>query len=185
MKKRIPIERITLGVIAVAGIIPLLAVAPGLGVILKQLGIVERLQGRTYVPTILSRLKKKGYITLEGSGEQRQVRITEKGRHYLEAKRVALLYRPQKRRWDGYWRIVVFDIPEKSRRARTLLRDELREVGFKKLQASVWISPDECEEYIKLLKADRRIGKYLIYLKTRDIEYGTSLVRMFDISERS
>ena len=183
MKKRIPIERIALGVIAVAGIIPLLAIAPGLGIILKQLGVAERLKGRTYVPTILSRLKKKGYITFEGSGEHRRVRITDAGRRYFEAKRVALLYRPQKRRWDGYWRVVVFDIPEKLRKVRTLLRDELREVGFKMLQGSVWISPDECEEYIKLLKADRRIGKYLIYFKTKDIEYGASLARIFEISE--
>lgn len=162
----------------------LLAVAPGLGLVLKQFGAEKRLTKKTYIPTVLNRLKKKGYIEFEGAGASRRVRITLRGRVYFEEKRIALLHRPKTRPWDGYWRIIVFDIPERLKNVRDQLRRELSEVGFKKLQASVWVSPDECEEYIKLLKADRRIGKFLIYLKTKDIEYGTSLARLFTIKKQ-
>lgn len=183
-RTRIPAERLILGVIIVAGVLPLLAVAPGLGLVLKRIGFEKRLQNKDYVPSILTRLIQKGYVRLEGSGEHRRVRITERGKEYFHSRRDTLLHRPQKRRWDGYWRIVMFDIPQTQRRERDLLRRELKEVGFKKLQGSVWVSPDECEEYIKLLKADTRIGKRLIYLKTKEIEYGASLRKLFEITSR-
>jgi DNA-binding transcriptional regulator PaaX len=185
VQQRIPIERIVLGVIAVSGMMALLAVAPGLGLILKRFGVEKRLKGRTYISNVLYRLERKGFIEFEGTGQGRRVRVTTRGREYLEAKRLTLFHRPKTRPWDGYWRIIVFDIPEKLKKVRDLLRKELAEVGFKKLQASVWVSPDECEEYIKLLKADRRIGKFLIYLKTKDIEYGTALAKLFKIEKRT
>lgn len=171
-----------LGLIVVAGIIPLVAVAPGLGYTFKQFGITKRLRDAAYVNTALSRLKRKGYLIFEEHNGIRFVRITESGRRYFQQKRIALLMRPEKRRWDGYWRIVMFDIPEKQRGLRNVLRRELSEVGFKKLQGSVWVSPDECEEYVKLLKADQHIGKRLIYLKTKDIEYGSALKALFSIT---
>lgn len=182
--KRIPIERIMLGIVIVVGVIPLVAVAPGLGLVLKRFGVTDRLKDSAYINNVLSRLKRKGYVAFEGEGEQRRVRITSAGRAYFNKKRLALLHRPQRRRWDGYWRIVMFDIPESQRGVRHLIRKELAEIGFKKLQGSVWVSPDECEEYIKLLKADQRIGKRLIYLKTKDIEYGSTLKKYFSVSPR-
>lgn len=183
-RTRIPAERLILGIIIVVGVLPLIAVAPGLGLVLRRIGFEKKLQNKDYVPNILTRLAQKGYVRLEGAGEQRRVRITERGKEYFHSRRDTLLHRPQKRRWDGYWRIVMFDIPQTERRERDLLRRELSEVGFKKLQGSVWISPDECEEYIKLLKADKRIGKRVIYLKTKEIEYGSSLRKLFEVTSR-
>ena len=183
-RRKIPAERIVLGIIVLVGVLPLIAVAPGLGLVLKRIGFEKRLTNKQYVPSILKRLEKKGYIVFEGRGDRRRVRITEPGRKYFHSRRDTLLYRPTKRRWDGYWRIVMFDIPQAQRQQRDRLRRELKEVGFKKLQGSVWVSPDECEEYIKLLKADRHIGKRLVYLKTKDIEYGAVLRSLFEISRR-
>jgi DNA-binding transcriptional regulator PaaX len=177
--KRLPIEKIALHIIAGAGLIALVAVAPGMGLVLKQFGVEKRIRDQAYVSNVLSRLKRKNYIVFEGEGDGRRIRITEIGRHYLESKRLTLLYRPQKRPWDGHWRVVIFDIPERMRKMRDNLRRELAEVGFKQLQKSVWISPDECEEYLKLLKADQHIGKSLIYLKTKDIEYSSALTKLF------
>jgi len=45
------------------------------------------------------------------------------------------------RHWDGNWYIVIFDIPERMRRKRNILRDKLKTLGFRKLQGSVWVSP--------------------------------------------
>lgn len=178
----IPAAVLTLRVIAAVGVIACIAVAPGLGIVFKRYGIKRRLQGNSYVPTILSRLKKKGLVRFEGEGSKRHVAITDAGRGYLMTKRASLTKRKQTRRWDGYWRIVMFDIPESQKNRRDALRRELMSVGFKKLQRSIWVSPDECEEYVKLLKADRHIGKCLLYLKTKDIEYGSSLRKYFAIS---
>lgn len=44
-------------------------------------------------------------------------------------------------KWDGKWRVVIFDIPEKQRGFRTVLRSHLYELRFYKLQQSVFVSP--------------------------------------------
>jgi len=47
-----------------------------------------------------------------------------------------------RRRWDGRWRILVFDIPVANSAARKKLTRFLKDNRFGYLQKSVWISPD-------------------------------------------
>ena len=54
-------------------------------------------------------------------------------------------------KWDGQWRIVIFDIPEKFKKAREALRIKLKELGFLELQKSVFIFPYECEDEINFI----------------------------------
>jgi virulence-associated protein VapD len=55
--------------------------------------------------------------------------------------------------WDGIWRAIIFDVPEKKRYKRNFLRRELKLMGFKELQHSVWITPYDVEkELLCLLK---------------------------------
>jgi DNA-binding transcriptional regulator PaaX len=48
--------------------------------------------------------------------------------------------------WDGKWRIVMFDIPQKYERQRHLFRAKLKILGFQMLQKSVFVIPYPCEE---------------------------------------
>lgn len=74
-----------------------------------------------------------------------------------EGKKRALKYqideikikKPEK--WDEKWRMVIFDIPEKRKKAREALRNKLNELGFKELQKSVFIIPYECEDEIDFI----------------------------------
>ena len=52
------------------------------------------------------------------------------------------------KQWDGKWRIVLFDIPEKDRLFRDILREHLYALGFFKLQHSVFVSPYPFEKPI-------------------------------------
>jgi len=76
--------------------------------------------------------------------------LTEEGRR--QAKILNLLgscinfKKPKK--WDRKWRIVLFDIPEKDRLFRDILREHLRELEFFKLQHSVFVSPHPYEKPI-------------------------------------
>lgn len=53
--------------------------------------------------------------------------------------------------WNGYWSIVLFDIPEKKRQIRDALRDKLRELGFHEWQKSVFIYPYPCRDEIDFI----------------------------------
>ena len=43
--------------------------------------------------------------------------------------------------WDGKWRIVMFDVPEKFKRTRDALRTHLKNMGFYEFQKSVFVHP--------------------------------------------
>lgn len=51
-------------------------------------------------------------------------------------------------RWNGRWCIVMFDIPEKERLFRDILRSHLYRLEFYKLQQSVFVSPHPYEKAI-------------------------------------
>ncbi len=65
------------------------------------------------------------------------------------------------KRWDKKWRIVIFDIPEKDRLFRDILRKHLKFLKFYKLQHSVFISPYPFEkqilEMIKIYSAQKYV----------------------------
>lgn len=57
------------------------------------------------------------------------------------------------RKWDGKWRIIMFDIPEENRSFRDILREHLRDLKFYKLQHSVFLSPYPYEKSLVELVA--------------------------------
>lgn len=76
--------------------------------------------------------------------------LTQKGKQ--QAKTLSLLgdsinFKKPKH-WDGKWRIVLFDIPEKDRVFRDILRAHLYKLNFFKLQHSVFVSPYSFEKPI-------------------------------------
>lgn len=54
-------------------------------------------------------------------------------------------------RWDGKWRVVFFDIPEKRRAERNILRNKLKELGFEELQKSIFLYPYPCLDEINFV----------------------------------
>ncbi len=92
------------------------------------------------------RMQKINYLTIKRAiayaGEKGWIKedleVTEEGQKRL--KNIFPEYSSPPR-WDGSWYLVNFDIPEKLRRKRDILRENLITLGFGKLQNSVWISP--------------------------------------------
>ncbi len=72
-----------------------------------------------------------------------------------------------KRRWDGKWRMVLFDVPQSKASDRARLRRSLADRGFGYLQNSVWITPDPLTEEREALGAGRVDVESLIILEAR------------------
>lgn len=98
-------------------------------------------------------LGKRGYLELESgvwNRKDRVLRLTEKGRlQALGGRDPAACW---SRSWDGKWRLVLFDIPEKDKRLRDKLRRHLTFGHFGYLQNSVWVSPDPLDFERRLFK---------------------------------
>lgn len=71
--------------------------------------------------------------------EKPYYQLTSLGKKRLQRK--FPLLKLQKKKWDGWWRIVIFDINEKNKKTRDLLRDKLKTLGFGMWQRSVYITP--------------------------------------------
>lgn len=174
-----------LSTIGVAGILLVGAVAPNTVQLLEKFGVMKRLRERTQ--SAMTRLARKKLIVFMEKNGKRYTRITEAGKRALmyERQKTALTgLKSSRRRWDGRYRIVMFDVPEKRRKIRVRLREMMRAGGFLRLQDSVWIFPYDCEDFITLLKADLHIGKDALYAVVEKIENDRWIRNHFDLSVR-
>jgi len=131
---------------------------------------------------IPSRYKKTSYLTevsdMLSVGDIER-KVDEHGRAYLILtssgnkklkRKFRLHYKNQK--WDGYFMIAVFDIPEKQRKARDLLRTKLIELGFGMMQKSVWINPYHFEEDLREFLELHGLGDSVFVLSAKKILAG-------------
>ena len=183
-KPRLEIGLIILKVIAAAGIITISLIAPNTLQALKLFdknkdGLKRR---KYYINTALDRLKSKGLIKFEKNNKGITcVRLTAKGKEELAKYELRKLTIKKPKRWDGKYRVVIFDIREQRRKTRDLIRRQLVTLGFVRLQDSVWVYPYECQEIIIMLKANTFIGKDLLYMTVDSIENDLWLKKKFGL----
>ncbi|OGE15091.1 hypothetical protein A2769_03305 [Candidatus Daviesbacteria bacterium RIFCSPHIGHO2_01_FULL_37_27] len=92
----------------------------------------------------LKRLRENGLVDFIVDDEI-SIRLTDKGRE--KAILANLLLEDEK--WDGKWRILIFDVPEKRRVVRDVLRSKLKNWGFVGWQQSVWVTKKNCVKPLK------------------------------------
>jgi|SRR3989344_1740412 len=80
---------------------------------------------------------------------------------------------------DGIWKMVIFDIPEKHKKVRNILRAKLKQLHFKKWQNSIWMSPFALDKEIE--EEFRELGKkyFVRLIKTTDINHADDLNKLF------
>lgn len=179
--KRVPVTNILLAVIGTAGVIALAAVAPGAMSILAPLARGKRrYQTPRYLEGKIGTLQKRGLLKVWQDRGEAKVRLTPKGERLL-AKQLLTKQKPIPKKWDGKWRLVIFDIHEKKRGVRDHFRREIAQYGFLRLQNSVWVYPYDCEELIIFLKADHLIGTEMLYIVSEKIENDSWLKQKFGL----
>jgi len=182
IRRRGQVQHALLTALFIGGMIALGA-APRVDII-QLLGTRKRdaAQLKYQINDALMRLARKGLVRFVERDGQRFARLTERGERQLKLEREkAALQLRKKKRWDKRWRVIIFDIPERRRRTRGLLRITMRECGFVRLQDSVWVYPHDCEELIVLLKADLKIGNALLYMVVEKVENDTWLKQRFSL----
>ncbi|MEK9170708.1 MAG: hypothetical protein AAB789_00095 [Patescibacteria group bacterium] len=120
---------------------------------LKQLPKELKKYKKSQIRQALYRLQSRNNIEyIKEEKDTISVKITEEGRKYLKHFKFDNLFLNRPKVWDKKWRMVIFDIPEKKKLAREALRGKLKDLGFVKLQDSIWVTPFPCENEIKLIK---------------------------------
>ncbi len=112
--------------------------------------------------TILWRLQKKGLV----EKKEDRYRLTFWGVNFVKK----FQEKKSEKQWDGKWRIIMFDIPEKMREKRDWLRNQLSNLEYKSLQKSVFIGKQPLEEVFFREIIDRNLHQYIRLVTVGEID---------------
>ena len=83
--------------------------------------------------------------------------------------------------WDGYWRILSFDIPANKKLARQTLLAKLKELGFVMLQKSIWVHPFDCRKELAVITTAFEVEPYVNFIVARELDKSYKVRREFEI----
>ncbi|MEK7614755.1 MAG: hypothetical protein AAB428_03765 [Patescibacteria group bacterium] len=171
------LQKIILGTIKVAGVLSAGLVAPNALKAMAQLGILPHSRQKESINSSRARLVNNGLLSYRNN----MLNLTPKGESVLRRLELQDFKLKKPKHWDGKWRALIFDIPEKRKATRERVREILTMMGFVRLQDSVWIYPYDCENIITLFKVDLKIGKDVLYMIVEVLEYDTRLREHFEL----
>jgi DNA-binding transcriptional regulator PaaX len=102
----------------------------------------------------ITNLKKKKLIDIQEQNDGSvKVYLTENGKKLVLRYELENLKIEKPKKWDGKWRVIIYDIPQSLRRASDVFRRKIRELGMYQLQKSIWIYPYDCIKELDFLCA--------------------------------
>lgn len=117
----------------------------------------------------LKRLHEQKVIEIIQENNQEVVRLTNKGQtKYLRYRFEELSLKGN--RWDGRWRLVIYDINRLKRAAQDSFRRTLKQIRFYPLQKSVYLTPYPCQQQIEYLRQYFDLGEEVLLLEVSKLE---------------
>ncbi len=109
-------------------------------------------------------LKQNNLIEVENLKGKKAVMLTKKG--LSKALTARWIFEEKKKRKDGKWIMIIFDIPKNHPKARALLRSILKNLGYVLFQHSVWVTPydisERTEQLLQMHSLDGYVKVFLI-----------------------
>ncbi len=99
--------------------------------------------------------------------------LTSSGRHKLRNIKLSSQSHLVSTHWDGYWRVVIIDIPESRKKDQDAIRYILKKAQFVQIKSSVWISPYPLEHMMINMKKDLGLHEELLVMVTDKLDPDT------------
>ncbi|MGB9707375.1 MAG: CRISPR-associated endonuclease Cas2 [Microgenomates group bacterium] len=153
-----------------------------LGKSIKYLLKYKKLK-KKQISKALHDLKERKIIDIVEEDGKAKISLLEKGQYKVFTRSIKLLldFKKKKKKWDGRWFMVFFDVPENERIKRDNLRKYLKMLGFYPYQKSVYIFPYECKKEVTLIKKIVEGAKYLKYIIADEIEEEDKIKKFFNL----
>ncbi|EKD56945.1 MAG: hypothetical protein ACD_58C00039G0006 [uncultured bacterium] len=177
MKKPIANKEILLWLLKIGGITCLSTLDPKLPTKLLK----GYLKNKNRLKERLKRLEARKWIKISEVGDQIKLELVEDGikkAYYYQLENLKI---KKSEKWDGLWRVVIFDVPEEKKVARDVLRNKLKELGFVQLQKSVFVLPYPCKKEIDIIRETYKIWPHVTYMLVKEIDLQEKLVNHFNL----
>lgn len=177
----IPVKDI-LRVSAAVGTIGIMFLCPPAGAAFGTLLFDGKQYRRWKVKSTLDQLVRQKYVSvIHHEDGSMTVKITKQGMTRALTYQLDTMKLNRPKKWDKKWRVVIFDVPNRYNRTRDVFRKRLEQLGLRKMQKSVFISPYPCFQEVEFLRELYGIAITVRYLLVEQIEDDAFLKRQFHL----
>lgn len=129
----------------------------------------------------ISYLQKRKLVKMSETKDGLTLELTNQGHHVTESYHLDNLKIKTPDKWDGKWRVIIFDIPEDKKLGRDALRRKLKQLEFYQLQKSVFCYPYPCEKEIILLREVYGLQPFVKILIVDKLEDDEKIKKYFNL----
>lgn len=137
---------------------------------------------RYRIDRVIKKLHKNKLVNIYTRNGNEVVEITKAGKKRVLKYNLDDMKLKVPKKWDGWWRIVMFDIPESKRRMRDAVSRKIRGLGLYPIQKSVFVSPYVCKNEIDFIGEFFDAREHIIYIKAKEIEGVRKLKEYFKLT---
>lgn len=141
----------------------------------------QKVNERALTDSIISLYKSKLIRENENSDGSLTMVLTDKGKKRVITLNIDNIKIKKPNIWDKKWRLVLFDIPEKKKQARNILRETLKKIGFLEFQKSIFVYPYSCQDEIDYIIEYYEIRPYVRTITAIELDNELHLKKMFNI----
>ena len=169
-----------------SGVIVLSVLAPASAAVIAQEAVrgyfrKKRLDRIRFLRDLKNLQTRKLIRYRELGGGEVEITITKQGKGIALRYDIDTLQLKRPPKWDGRWRLIIFDIPSDKKQAREAFRKKLSELGVYPLQKSVFLTPYPCEKEIEFIATIFEIRQYILLLHVSAFEGEEKFRRRFNL----
>ena len=126
-------------------------------------------------------LAQREQIKLINKNDRLFIKLTQKGKLRGLLARLNRDFQT-KPKWDGKWRVIIWDIPEESKQQRNRIRALVKNLGFYQLQKSVFITPYPLPSSAVAFLKESDLLQYIRFMRVDKFDNDRSLKKHFNLS---
>lgn len=154
----------------------------------RQLRIAKELKAewagidRAQMNRSINALRAASVVDVKRGHREDTLLLTGEGKKRARELRLHRMKIQTPKRWDGKFRLVMFDIPHRIKPLRESLRRLCIRLGFYPLQKSVFVYPYDCQKEIEAVIAWYHAESYVHFAIVQSIDNELQLKKHFKLS---
>ncbi|MDO8529081.1 MAG: hypothetical protein Q7S18_00230 [bacterium] len=160
------------------------ALAPGMAEVVRPMKKYRKFSDRQIKKAAHDLKRGKLIEIIKEKDDKIKVSLTNRGMKRVKEFCFENIKIQKPKRWDGKWRVLIFDIPTKPKiynRARDAMRHKVKKLGFFQLQKSVWVYPYECEDELLLIAEIYNVQKFIEILTVEKLLHEKEIRNKFEL----